>query len=107
MGSDVERDEDHAFTAELWRWSGEKATWVFLTVPDEISDDIEARTEGRAGGFGSVRVEVTIGSTTWRTSVFPDSKRQAYVLPVKRPVRVAEGVDVGSVATVRLRVLDL
>ncbi len=48
--------------------------WVFLTVPGDVSDDIRIES-GPPAGFGSVRVEVTIGSTTWRTSVFPDAKR--------------------------------
>ncbi|MEX2626102.1 MAG: DUF1905 domain-containing protein [Ilumatobacteraceae bacterium] len=56
--------------------------------------------------FGSVRVEASVGETTWRTSLFPDSKRATYVLPMKRAVRVAESLEVGSRVEVRLRVLD-
>jgi hypothetical protein len=52
-----------------------------------------------------VRVEVSIGSTTWRTSLFPDSKRATYVLPVKKAVRSAERLGDGSAAAVTLRVL--
>ena len=54
-----------------------------------------------------MRVEVGIGATTWRTSVFPDSGRGCYVLPVKKAVRRAEDVEVGDEVAVRLRVLDL
>lgn len=53
----------------------------------------------------SFRAEVTIGSTTWRTSVFPDAKRATYLLPVKRAVRQAEGLVAGTSVAVRLRVL--
>ena len=54
--------------------------------------------------FGSVRVEASVGATTWRTSVFPDKVR-GYVLPVKAAVRRAEGLDVGDDVTVSLVVL--
>ncbi len=58
-----------------------------------------------AAGFGSRRVEVTVGATTWRTSVFPDNASASYLLPVKKAVRVAEGLDEGDEITVRLEVV--
>lgn len=91
------------FTAELWLWDGE-AAWHFLTLPGELSDDLRAR-DGARRGFGSVRVQVTIGGTTWRTSVFPDAKRGAYVLPVKKDVRARERLEVGDRVTVELEAL--
>lgn len=94
------------FDAELWLWEG-KAAWHFLTVPIDVSDDIEARTTGHARGFGSVRVRVTIGATTWTTSVFPDTKREAYILPVKKEVRRAESLETGSRVAVTLELVDL
>jgi hypothetical protein len=94
----------YSFATELWEWDG-NASWHFVSVPEDDADDIEERFGGRAGGFGSIRVEVTIGSSTWRTSLFPDSKRRTYVLPVKKPVRSAEGLTAGSTAAVTLTVL--
>jgi hypothetical protein len=43
--------------------------------------------------------------TRWRTSIFPDKKRGTYVLPVKKPVRVAERLRDGSTAQVELTVM--
>lgn len=94
------------FDAELWLWDGE-AAWHFLTLPADVSDDIEARTIGQRRGFGSVRVRVTIGATTWTTSVFPDSKRKSYILPVKKEVRRSEGLSAGSPVTVTLEPVDV
>ena len=91
------------FSAELWDYRGE-GSWHFVTVPPELSEEIGERA-GPRRGFGSVRVQVTIGGPTWSTSVFP-SKPDAYVLPVKRPVRVKEGIEVGAVVDVVLEVLD-
>ena len=69
-----------------------------------MSDDI-LDAAPRTGGFGSVKVEATVGGTTWQTSLFPDSKRAAYVLPVKKAVRSAESIDVGDRTTVRLNLI--
>jgi hypothetical protein len=96
--------DTYTFVAEVWEYDG-PAAWHFLSLPDDIADDIDERHGHRAGGFGSVRVEVTIGATTWRTSLFPDTKRATYLLPVKKPVRTAEGLVDGSPAQVRLTVV--
>jgi hypothetical protein len=96
----------YRFSAELWLHQGE-AAWHFVTVPTDVSDDIEARTVDQRRGFGSARVRVTVGDTTWQTSVFPDKQRQAYVLPVKKDVRATEGVEAGDVVVMILELLDV
>lgn len=95
---------DYEFAAQVWKWRGESA-WHFLTVPEDISDEIDEITTGATGGFGSVRVEATIGATTWRTSLFPSNEVEAYVLPVKKAVRLAEDRHDGDLAQVRLRLI--
>jgi len=92
----------HDFTAELWR-SETVATWVFVTVPADVGEEIGLQA-GPPKAFGAVRVEVTVGSTTWRTSVFPD-KAVGYVLPVKTSVRRAEGLEVGDDVRMHLAVV--
>lgn len=95
----------YRFNAELWLHQGD-AAWHFVTLPHDVSDDIEARTADERRGFGSVRVRVTVGATTWTTSVFPDKARQAYVLPVKKDVRRAEGLTSGDDVTIDLDLRD-
>lgn len=97
-------EEVGEFESELWA-SDAVDSWVFVTVPPELGDDIRLAS-GPPKGFGSVRVEVTIGATTWRTSVFPDAALGSFVLPVKRAVRTAEDLEAGETARVVLRVLD-
>lgn len=101
---------EHEFTAELWRWKaretgdGEPGSWFFVSLPFDDSDAIEAEAvPGK--GFGSVRVEVTIGGSTWRTSLFPSAEEKTYVLPVKKAVRVAEDLVEGRPCRVALRTL--
>lgn len=91
----------HSFTAELFRWEAADA-WHFVALPVEASEEIRL-TSGPPRGFGSVRVEVTVGATTWLTSIFPDAGRGTYVLPVKAAVRKAEAVEAGDPVEVVLR----
>jgi hypothetical protein len=95
-----------AFDAELWLWDARRTQdWTFVSLPASQSEEIRDLAGGLRRGFGSVRVRATIGSSTWMTSIFPDSQA-GYVLPVKRSVRVAEGLDVGDVAVVTVELID-
>ena len=92
------------FTSTVWRW--QEGSWRFVTVPDDVSDEVDEVVGDTAGGFGSVRVEVTVGATVWRTSLFPSSSAGAYVLPVKKAVRVAEGLADDADAEVSIRLVE-
>lgn len=90
------------FTAVVWLWP--EGNWWFATVPEEVSDEIADAVPRSGPGFGSVRVTATVGSTTWRTSLFPSREHAAYLLPVKKGVRAAEDLEGGRVAHFRLAV---
>jgi len=94
------------FAAPLWRYPSADG-WHFVSLPAEISTDIADITAGARHGFGSVRVAVTVGATSWRTSIFPDSKTGAYLLPVKKAVRVAEHLEAGDEVRAQLQIADL
>ena len=96
----------YEFTATLWRWgAATKGSWYFVSLPEHVADEIEERFGRSAAGFGSVRVEVTVGETTWHTSIFPSNEERTYVLPVKKAVRAAESLDPDSSAGFALTVL--
>jgi hypothetical protein len=96
------------FEAELWRWDARRVdTWTFVSLPIEASEEIRELFGGRGRGFGSLRVRVIVGASTWTTSIFPDTARGGYVLPVKGAVRKAEALGVGDTATVSVELLDL
>ena len=81
----------YTFSAPLWQWMARRDQWYFVSVPEDLSDEITARTDGIRGGFDSVPVQVTIGGTSWRTSIFPGGDGR-YSLPLKKAVRTAEGI---------------
>ncbi|WP_158545983.1 DUF1905 domain-containing protein [Blastococcus sp. TF02A-30] len=91
------------FTAVLREHVG-PAPWHFLALPPELADDVRERGAGARTGFGSVRVTARVGSTSWQTSLFPDAKTRSYLLPVKKPVRTAEGLRAGDRVRVELTV---
>ena len=90
--------------APLWLWTGESASWHFITVPEELSDEIRAHSLINRGGFGSVRVEVTIGEVSWRTSVFPQ-KGGGYLLPMKADARRRADIAAGDEVSLTLVLL--
>jgi hypothetical protein len=75
-------------------------------VPEDVSDEVDEAVGDATGGFGSVRVEVTVGSSVWRTSLFPSTSEGAFVLPVKKAVRDVEGLDDDAPAEVTIRLVD-
>lgn len=95
-----------SFSAELFRWDEEGPSWRFIRVPLDVADEIRQVSLQRRG-FGSVRVAVTIGDTSWRTSIFPEQATRGFLLPVKKAVRDVEGLDDGDVVSVQLLLADL
>jgi hypothetical protein len=94
-------DSIFEFTSELWLYPGE-AGWHFVTLPADVADHID-EVGGERAGFGSIPVEATIGSNTWKTSLFPDKHAASFLLPVKKAIRQKERLEVGAPVLVRLR----
>lgn len=93
------------FEGDVFRWAARlDSDWYFVALPLDLSEAVR-ETQTYRRGFGGVRVEATIGTSTWRTSVFPQSDG-AYVLPLKRAVRDREGIEPDAVVLVGLAVLD-
>lgn len=85
--------------AALWKYSS-TAAWYFLTLPSSVADQI--RPLAPKVGFRSVRVKATVGQTTWKTSLFPDTKSNSYLLPMKADVRRREDLNEGDEVVVFL-----
>jgi len=97
-------DGSFASNGVLWRHDSATA-WHFLTVPAETSSEIHERFGMLSPGFGSLRVEATIGDTRWRTSIFYDRSLRSYLLPVNAAARKAGGLAEGDRVDFVLRVL--
>lgn len=100
------RQPIYRLRAKLWKWSGESA-WYFLTLPKSKSKEIRGLFSGLKRGFGSLRARVTIGKTTWDTSIFPSTKDNAYLLPVKASVRKTEELETGATVKFTIELRDV
>jgi hypothetical protein len=90
----------YEFESTLFPWAARRELWVFARLPLEVSEEIHDAPHPPAG-FNSVKVEATLGSSRWNTSIFPESDG-TYVLAIKKAIRTREGVGVGD--TVRMAV---
>jgi hypothetical protein len=88
-----------AFTGRAIEWRG-PAPHVFVPLPEEESDTIEAMKSMLAYGWGVIPVTARVGDTEFTTSLFP--KDGVFLLPLKVAVRRAEGIDVGDEVEVRM-----
>ncbi len=74
----------------------------FLTLPEEAAALIAEHklATGKRGGFGSLRVAVTIGSSSWNTTL--NSRAGTFSLPIRKPVRLALALVEGDMIDVEL-----
>ncbi|MFZ4721482.1 MAG: DUF1905 domain-containing protein [Ilumatobacteraceae bacterium] len=92
-----------SFSGTVWEWRG-PAPFHFVSVPPEGVEQIQEVASGVTYGWGMIPVAVTIGGTTWTTSLWP--KNGGYVVPLKDRVRDAEEIDLDDVVEVHLEVVQ-
>ena len=89
--------------SKVWLYSG-MAGWHFVTLPKKESNEITRVFGGLKKGWGSLPVIVTIGNTSWKTSIFPDKKAGAYLLPLKAAIRKNEKIVDNQTITFQLEI---
>jgi hypothetical protein len=111
LGGDAPAGGSWDITGKLWRWQGKakdgtpsSMSWFFITIDGTVADAIRAASPGRTAAWGSVYVSVTIGATSWRTSLFPSKEVGGYLLPVKAAVRKVERIAEGDAVEVRIAI---
>lgn len=90
--------------AKVWLYPG-MAGWQFVTIPEKQSKVINQTYGAMKKGWGSLPVLITVGKTKWKTSIFPDKKIGAYLLPLKAEVRKKESIKVGDAITLTLEII--
>lgn len=94
--------KQYKIRSKVWIYPGMAGTWYFATVDKKKSKEIRETYGKHHRGFGSVPVQVIVGKTNWKTSIFW-SKDGVYVLPLKAQVRKKEGVFEGDTITITLK----
>jgi hypothetical protein len=87
------------FNGTIWFWRG-PAPWYFVTVPAQQCHNLRAIAGSVTYGWGMIPVHAKIGTSEWKTSLFPKDDR--YIVPVKASVRKAEQLAEGDLVTIQL-----
>ena len=87
------------FSGKIFHWRG-PAPYLFVAVPEKQSQDIKSVSKLVTYGWGVIPVHVTVGKTTWKTSLFP--KDGLYLVPIKVIVQKAEKLKEGDTVTLQL-----
>jgi len=92
------------YEAQAQIWVFHTGNWHCVTLPTAFTDGIKALRGPKPAGWGSVRVRAELGGSVWRTSIFPDSKSGAFLLPIKAEVRKREGVAAGDTVSIAVEI---
>lgn len=98
------KDEEFETNARLWEYTGD-GSWHFVSINKKLSSYIRNNYSFYKRGFGSLPVEVQMGDTIWKTSIFPDSKTKTYLLPIKKKVRINESLKKSNNVGFRFKIL--
>lgn len=90
------------FSAKIWKYDG-AAAWFFVSTSKKEGEEVRMHQKSTRG-WRSVPVEVTLGSSAWKTSFFP-VKDGSYLLPIKASVRKKEGILEGDMLTLKVHFL--
>ncbi len=89
---------------EVWLYPG-ASPWHFVTMPKSDSEVIAKNFRTSKKGWGSLPVEAKIGKTVWKTSIFPDKKEGAFILPIKSSVRKSERIFRGDFVNLTIKII--
>lgn len=89
------------FEGPIFYWRG-PSPFLFVAVPEDLSRDLKAISTSVTYGWGVIPVQVRIGATEWKTSLFPKDGR--YLVPIRVSVQRAEKLEVGDRVFLRLEV---
>ena len=92
---------DLEFSDVVFEWRG-PAPYHFVRVPEDEAAEIQDVAAAITYGWGMIPVAVTVGATTMTTALWP--KEGTYYVPLKDKLRHAEGISLGDVVTVHLRI---
>jgi hypothetical protein len=91
------------FSGPIWYWRG-PAPWYFVSVPDEEVAAIKRVASAVTYGWGMIPATVRLRGSEWTTSLWP--KDGGYIVPIKKWVQEAEGLDVDDVVELELTIRE-
>ena len=86
-----------SFAGQVIEWRG-PSPFYFLPLSAEISAEIKNEASLHTYGWGVIPVRAMIGKAAFTTALIP--REGLYLVPIKDVVRKAEGLEVGSRASI-------
>lgn len=94
---------EFTFTGQVIEWRG-PAPFLFVPMPDDESELLFELLGQLSYGWGCIPATVSIGDTTFTTSLMPRQGR--FLVPVKVVVQRAESVGLDDVVDLTVEVAD-
>ena len=104
-------DNTLTLSLPLRRWQGDRGTYHLVVLDGESGEQVAMHARlhrlefGRQRGFGSVKVVAKVGSTQWKSSLFPQDKSREWVLLISKKVMRAEDLAEGDPVTLDIELL--
>ena len=85
----------YSFQGEVWKYYGTTA-WHFVSLPSQLSKEIRAVFNQEEEGWGRLKCRASLSNITWDTSVWYDTKKSTYILPLKAEIRRKTDISEGD-----------
>jgi hypothetical protein len=86
---------------KVWVWPGNMSAWYFIYVDGKEKEYVDRH--GKKSRNGLIKIDATVGKTTWQTSLLPYKKDNAYLIALKKQVRIKECILEGDIITVNFK----
>ncbi len=81
--------------SQVWLYPG-LSGWHFISIPTQQGAKIREKYRHLHKGWSSLPVEISLGKTRWKTSMFWSKDAQSYILPLKAEIRRKEEIMVND-----------
>ena len=85
----------YEFTTTMWQ-NTSPGGWHFVTIPNDISGEIRNSLQWQEEGWGRMKAKAQIADIVWESAIWFDTKRDAYLLPVKAEVRTKADLKINT-----------
>lgn len=82
------------FSNPVFEWRG-PSPFYYVALSTEVSAEVKEISPAVTFGYGMIPGAVTIGETEFTTALFP--KDGVYLIPLRKAVREAEGIENGQI----------
>src|SRR5687768_316807 len=80
--------------------------WYFVETSDDLTKKLRNLSvfEVNKVGFGYIKVQAIIGTTSWNTTLFPQ-KNEPYLISIKESIRKKEEIEEGDTIRIECKLM--